>query len=242
MRGVFDDEELERSRERRDTELTLGSGTLLVLFLGLVMLCGLCFGLGYTVGHRGVRSATVAATTTPGEQEPLQGSGTVPKPSAIAQGVVVPPPPATTNAQAAASTGPAPAVAKQNTAAAAPSQAAPAQATAPPVQQSQVQQSQVHPAFAPGTNAAETQQAASAVRPAFAPSGTIMVQVAAVANPDDAEVLLNALRKRSYPVAARHDPADNLIHIRVGPFATQNEANQWKMRLLNDGYNAIVQP
>ena len=234
MRGVFEDEELEPLREGRDTELTLGSGALLAIFLGLVMLCGLCFGLGYTVGHRGVKSAAVAVPTTPGEQEPLQGSGTVPKPSAIAQGVVVPPPP---NAQAAASTGPAPAVAAQQSATVAPSQAAPVQAVAPPSQQSQVR-----PALTPGANAPETQQPTSAVRPAFSPSGTIMVQVAAVANPDDAEVLLNALRKRNYPVTARRDPADNLIHVRVGPFAARSEANQWQMRLLSDGYNAVVQP
>jgi cell division septation protein DedD len=69
-----------------------------------------------------------------------------------------------------------------------------------------------------------------------------MVQVAAVANPEDADVLMNALRKRSYPVMSRRETTDNLIHVRVGPFSTRGEAEQWKMRLLNDGYNAIVQP
>ncbi len=68
-----------------------------------------------------------------------------------------------------------------------------------------------------------------------------MVQIAAVSNPEDAEVLADALRKRGYAVTARRDPADNLIHVRIGPFTTLAEANNWKMKLLSDGYNAIVQ-
>ena len=46
MRGAFDDEEFEPIQRRRDAELTLGSGTLLAIFFGLVLLCGLFFGLG----------------------------------------------------------------------------------------------------------------------------------------------------------------------------------------------------
>lgn len=241
MRGVFDDEELEPVEQRRDTELTLGSGTLLVIFLGLVLLSGLCFGLGYTVGHRGVKSAAAAApaaATTPGEQEPLQASGSIPKPSAIAQDVVAPPAPAT-DGQVATSSSSAAVTTPQSTA---QSANAPAPAVPTPSQQAQAQPTQVRPAFAPGASAPEPQQSSTAVRPAFSTTGTIMVQVAAVANPDDADVLMNALRKRSYPVTARRDQGDNLIHVRVGPFATLGEANQWKTRLLNDGYNAIVQP
>lgn len=67
-----------------------------------------------------------------------------------------------------------------------------------------------------------------------------MVQVAAVSNPEDAQVLVNALRQRSYPVTARRGPGDDYIHVRVGPFATRAIAEQWKAKLLNDGYNAVV--
>jgi cell division septation protein DedD len=69
-----------------------------------------------------------------------------------------------------------------------------------------------------------------------------MVQIAAVSQPEDAEVLVNALRKRGYAVSARREAADGLIHVRIGPFASRDEANRWRQRLLNDGYNAIVQP
>jgi DedD protein len=69
-----------------------------------------------------------------------------------------------------------------------------------------------------------------------------MVQVAAVSHPEDAGVLVNALRKRGYAVNAQRETSDGLIHVRIGPFATHDEANRMCTRLLNDGYNAIVQP
>jgi cell division septation protein DedD len=69
-----------------------------------------------------------------------------------------------------------------------------------------------------------------------------MVQIAAVSSAEDAEVLTNALRRRGYAVTSHREPVDNLIHVRIGPFATLSEASNWKMKLLNDGYNAIVQP
>jgi cell division septation protein DedD len=69
-----------------------------------------------------------------------------------------------------------------------------------------------------------------------------MVQIAAVSNPQDAEVLVNALRKRGYSVTVRREFTDNLIHVRIGPFNSRGEANQWRQKLLNDGYNAIIEP
>jgi cell division septation protein DedD len=68
-----------------------------------------------------------------------------------------------------------------------------------------------------------------------------MVQIAAVASPEDAEVLVNALRKLKYSVTAQHEAADDLIHVRIGPFATRAEAEEWRTLLSNDGYNAVVQ-
>ena len=70
----------------------------------------------------------------------------------------------------------------------------------------------------------------------------VMVQVAAVMHPEDAEVLVGALRKRGYPVSVRRVPTDTLIHVQVGPFKSRDEAIRWRQRLLDDGYNAIVQP
>ena len=68
-----------------------------------------------------------------------------------------------------------------------------------------------------------------------------MVQIAAVSHPEDADVLMNALRKRGYAVTARREPSDGLIHVRIGPFQSRMIAEQWKQKLLSDGYNAVVQ-
>ncbi len=82
--GVFDDEELEPEQPRRDTELTLSSMMLLAIFFGLVLICGLCFGLGYTLGHRGSQQPLTAGQTSTGAQPTLQADISLPKPSATA--------------------------------------------------------------------------------------------------------------------------------------------------------------
>jgi DedD protein len=106
-------------------------------------------------------------------------------------------------------------------------------------------QPQVRPALPPQENSPQFAAGPGGnlkVEPAIAPAGLPMVQIAAVSQPEDAEVLVNALRKRGYAVVARREAADNLIHVRIGPFASRDEANRWRQRLLNDGYNAILQP
>jgi cell division septation protein DedD len=232
-----EDEEREFEEPRQDTELTLGWGTLLGLGLGLLVVCVLCFGLGYMVGHSGRSSSAPPATTASQQnapdQEPLQGSESVPKPSATAQAPVPPPAQTSANTPDAAQSGgspeAAPSPAQSVPPAAAPASAAPAQP-------------QVRPAF--GANRQENPQSSAApnVRPALPSANSLMVQVAAVKNDEDASVLTNALRRRGYPVISHRDPGDGLIHVRIGPFPTRDEANQWRLKLLNDGYNAIVEP
>jgi DedD protein len=241
MRGVFDDEEIHSSRQHADTELTLGSGTLLAIFFGLVLLCGLCFGMGYALGHRGSGPTAITAPRPAPDQEPLQASSGIPKPSAIAQTPVAPL--AAADGTNPAGSGGAP-VEETGSEASPGEQVAQNAPTAPAANTAATAGGapQVHPALM--TNGAAQPGAyapAQAVHPAIA-QPPVMVQIAAVSNPEDAEVLVNALRKRNYPVTAHRDPADNFIHVRIGPFATRAIAEQWKNKLLNDGYNAVVQP
>src|ERR1039458_8904873 len=86
MRGVFDDEELEPEPEqpRRETELNLGPMTLWAIFFGMVLICGLCFGLGYTLGRRGSQQPLTAGQISAGAQTTLQADISRPKPSATA--------------------------------------------------------------------------------------------------------------------------------------------------------------
>lgn len=74
-----------------------------------------------------------------------------------------------------------------------------------------------------------------------ASNGSYMVQVAAVSRQEDAEILVNALRKKQYPVLmVANVPGDSLFHVQVGPFSDPREAEAMRSRLAGDGYNAIV--
>jgi cell division septation protein DedD len=201
MQEVFDDEELEPAEHQQDSELTLSPMMVAGLFFGLILLCGLCFGLGYSVGNHGGHQspATVA-------QSPLPASASTGKPSASIQ------------------TQPAPEPAVDPSGLASETNPATTPQTAIP---------------APGSSNTPTAQPAlvdSSQTPQF------MVQIAVLSNSEDASVLTSALHKRGYAVTTSSSPTDNLIHVRVGPFASRSEASQWRLKLLNDGYNAVVQP
>src|SRR5882757_9535290 len=65
MKSLF--EENDREEPRSDADLTLGIGSLLSIFFGVVLICGIFFGLGYSMGRRNARTTTtvVPATTSP---------------------------------------------------------------------------------------------------------------------------------------------------------------------------------
>jgi len=274
MRGVFDEREAERSRkrrgregldeEKRDREVTLGSFTLLAILFGLVMLCGLSFGLGYAVGRR-----EPAAPSTVLEPKPIGaqgdsakgkpsggsggGSGSLSGPVAEAQspeGAEAGGQPGAsdagdTGAEAGAAEGKATQKGAQSGLGGDPARPAPpaasdlnksSQSAAKAPQQ--IQSTMVQP-----TQATTMQPAVqSALKNAQSATPlSLMVQIATLAHQEDADVLVDALRRRGYAVAAHRDPADGMVHVRIGPFWSQEVANQWKQRLLNDGYNAEVQ-
>ena len=72
------------------------------------------------------------------------------------------------------------------------------------------------------------------------PSGSYTVQVAAISKQEDADILVNALRKKQYPVFVTSSPTDALYHVQVGPFSDAKDAETMRSRLAGDGYNAIV--
>jgi DedD protein len=202
-----------------DKEVTLGPLLLTALGLGLLVLCSICFLVGYTVGHRaqasnpsGVKASSsglsaaellaLTPSTRPASGSPTPASHTAPDETA---GSLTP--------------------------------VAAAQEPAPPP----------HADELPNAKSPESKSAApSAVRAALtqstAQAGSWVVQVAAVEDSTDADVLVNALRQRGYSVSARHSTGDNLIHVQIGPFASRSDADSMRQKLLNDGYNANVEP
>lgn len=67
-----------------------------------------------------------------------------------------------------------------------------------------------------------------------------MVQVAAVRIPQDAQILVDALKRHGYTAAVRNEPQDQLLHIQLGPFQSRADAMAMRGKLLADGYNAVV--
>ncbi len=189
----------------KDTEFTLTTGKILLLFFGLVILCGGFFGLGYSLG----RNSTPLATNIGQPQtssSPIKGG----KPLS---GLPVAGPTPCQGADCG-------------------DQGQIASAT-PPIASSTPQNPVVQPTFPSGTGVG-TPEVVSPRQTGY------IVQVAAVSRQEDAEVLVNALRKKNYPVFIATVTTDKLLHIQVGPFSDKNEAESMRSRLSADGYNAIL--
>jgi cell division protein FtsN len=225
MHGVFDPQEFQQLGRQRDTELTLGPFKLLALFFCLVLLCGLCFGLGYSMGSHSAKNTAAAAQPAAAVPPPAAPTRTQSnKPSAAPQSapkraVADAPPPASDANQVVVQNAPPP---------------APAARTGQWVVKPALPPQNTQPQAVPAPAVASKAQAAS--------SPPLMVQIAAVSHQEDAQVLVGALRKRGFAATVRHDPADGLLHVQIGPFANWTAAAAMRQKLLNDGYNAIVQP
>ncbi|MGA9510569.1 MAG: SPOR domain-containing protein [Candidatus Sulfotelmatobacter sp.] len=200
----------------QDTEITLGTAKLLGIFFGLVMICAVFFALGYTLGRKSESGLSSAATL---------GSG-----------------PATNGAK--------------------PASSAAGSSSAPMTFYKAVEQQNANPQLTP-TNAAAAQTADASAEKSTESSTTTspeatqganlpdpmapipgtgyFVQVAAVSKQDDADALVDALKKKQYPAfVANTSTVDKLYRIQTGPFGDIKEAEAMRARLINDGYNPIL--
>ncbi len=72
-------------------------------------------------------------------------------------------------------------------------------------------------------------------------SGSYYVQVAAVTRQEDADALVEALKKKQYPAfTANNTAGDKFYRVQVGPYAELKDAEAMRARLIGDGYNPIV--
>jgi cell division septation protein DedD len=249
MRTLFDTDEEEI--EGKASEITLSTASLLGIFFGLVLVCGVFFGFGYSIGRgtgttaqaRPVANPTVGNTGEAEEAATENPPAPVPAEQQRAQ--------QQDHSQANAKAAPAP-VGTQPQADERPREVpAPSEnAAEPPAStRSEVAGAPVKPVdparaiiSKPSAQKATVLVAATgALNVSAAPgSGQPMVQIAAVARPEDANVLVSALRQRGYGAVVRNDPQDKLLHVQVGPFSDRTQATAIKQKLLSDGYNAII--
>ena len=52
--------------------------------------------------------------------------------------------------------------------------------------------------------------------------------------------MLAALRRQGYQPSITRAQQDSLLHINVGPFSSQADAESMRRQLLHDGYDAII--
>jgi cell division septation protein DedD len=72
------------------------------------------------------------------------------------------------------------------------------------------------------------------------PANAYYVQVAAVTRQEDADALVEALKKKQYPAFSNNSAGDKYFRVQVGPYADVKDAELTRGRLIADGYNPIL--
>ncbi len=209
---------------QEDTEITLGTGRMLAIFFGLVLVCAFFFAVGFSLGRKtaGTSTGSLLSTST------VSPSAIV-RPSAAKNDAMQPAGQSSdfgfykAVGEKTADTGLTPAVAEAHAA----STGAGGTPTA-----------STHTPADVGTAGSSTGGSAATAAPA---NGNYFVQVAAVSRQEDAESLVDALKKKQYPAFSSNNPAiDKFYHVQVGPYGELKDAESMKARLISDGYNPIV--
>jgi DedD protein len=246
MRSLLDTE-TEEDEETSATEITLSTASLLGVFFGLVLICGVFFGFGYSMGRgteQGAQQAaslkTGPANSTAESDDNTTAANQQPATTAANQQAAPPPAQSQDDADAADKTAAPPAAVKHAKSDDAEEATAENATPTPSKRMNQALVAAVQSAAQQKPSARIVAPPAPAVSAPLAVPGQPMVQIAAVARQEDADVLVSALRQRGYGVVVRSEPQDKLLHVQVGPFADRTQATAIKQKLLSDGYNAII--
>lgn len=190
----------------QDTEITLGTGKMLALFFGLVVLCAVFFGMGYSLGRTSNKPAAAAEAQTPASVlRPVSNRTSAPADNGKQSDL--------TFYKAVEQ--------KDNSPQLAPAEAA---SSAPA-----------------GAKEGAAKQPGAPDPAAIASGSSYYVQVAAVSKQEDAESLVDALKKKQYAAfTANAMQNDKLFHVQVGPFGDIKDAEATRAKLISDGYNPIL--
>jgi cell division septation protein DedD len=206
-------------------ERTIGSGHLVALFLGIVVVCCVFFILGYEMGRtqfeRGAAPASASKGASPapakGKDEPLPPGWSTATPAASNS-------PGKSGATPAASaSGAAQPAGHASAPAASPAKAAGAKPSSPSASQK-----------------AKSGGGLDAYQPPQIPRGAVVLQVAANRNETDALNLAKILQEKGFPAFVLTPSTDDWYRVQVGPFADAKTADEAKSALAREGFKAIV--
>jgi DedD protein len=230
--------------EMEDSDITLGPGKLLGLFFMLVVVCGVFFAIGYSLGKTSAREQAMNDKTTLNAslEAPLVGNSGAAKPSALVS--------SKSEAQAADDAGGSKSpdmtfydAVKKDDHASSPATTDAATGKGTPKAADPLSAGTSKPAVSSAAKQLPDVKVETKPEVKTAPVvGSFVVQIAAVSREEDAAALAGALRKKSYSVFVVNNPAvnDKLFHVQVGPFATLQDAEAMKTKLTGEGYNPIV--
>jgi DedD protein len=196
-----------------DTEITLGTGKLLAVFFGLVMVCAVFFAMGFSLGRSanktGAPSEAQAATPTPTPAKASASNSSMSFYKAVQS--------KTPDQELEASTDH-------------PSDAAPQVKSVKSESKSQTRQAKAKPA---------PEAAAPVVAEAPVKGPAYYVQIAAVKKQEDANALVDALKRKRYAAFSITNPADKFFHVQIGPLDAPG-AEAMRTKLIAAGYTPIL--
>src|ERR1039458_6213791 len=209
---------------KRGGDRVLESRHLVVFFLGVVLLCGVFFTLGYVMGKTqyggSVHAESAEATLPPARKAP--------QPAAPEKAPGTAPVPANSEWDF---------YSKNNNnnlePAAKPSTpAASARAIAPASKTSEV--------LSTPAAAARTVPVSARFQPPNMLKGSVVLQIAALTHQSDALAMADMLQQKKFPSFVVTPTTDNFYRVQVGPYSDQHAAESAKTALDHAGFKAII--
>jgi DedD protein len=228
------------SNARRGSgDRVLESRHLVGLFLGVVLLCGVFFTLGYVMGRTQYSGAVHAAD---GFNSNVPSVSVSPKSKAAPNAKSAPAPAPPDNSgwdfydnKKSASDHLEPAPAPATTAPATPATKSPASIPAVATKSSNTP-----PAAATKTVAAPAPKQPARFQPPALTKNSIVLQVAAVKLQRDALEMADAIQQKKFPSFVATSPAANFYHVQVGPYPDMAAAENAKRALEQLGFKPII--
>jgi DedD protein len=228
------------SGRRSGADRVLESRHLVGLFLGVVLLCGVFFTLGYVMGktqYGGAVHASESITKTPlGERGPDASPDSASDSPDVAPGRSAHPSsstPPTTDKPA----GSAPSASEwdfytqkksEHLETAAPKSSSPAPVISPAISARSVD------------TAPKAVQTAARYQAPHLVKGSIVLQIAALTRQGDALAMADELQQKKFPAFVVTPAADNFYRVQVGPYADEHAADTAKAALDRAGFKAIT--
>ena len=205
-----------KNGKRGGGDRVLESRHLVLLFLSVVLLCGVFFTLGYVMGHTQYGGSVQASDSPARPQPPVATPKTAKQPSATS-----------TAADKSGWGSDEPAKSDDPIVAPAPK---PAPKVAMPVA-----------AAAPkGKSVPVAERQPPKYNPPALNKNSIVLQVAAVKQQHDALEMADELQKKRFPAFVVNSQADGFYHVQVGPYPDKASADAARHSLEQAGFKAII--